>query len=100
MPTINEILLTNPTQNIAPKNKITPHEAQQNFANTLKNALEKVNEAQVISDQKTEALAKGEIDNLHDVMIASQKASILLQTTVEVQSKVIEAYKEIMRMQI
>jgi flagellar hook-basal body complex protein FliE len=80
--------------------KVTPFEAQQSFANALKNALNNVNEAQIVSDQKTEALARGEINNLHDVMIASQKASILLQTTVQIQNKVIDAYKEVMRMQI
>ncbi|TCT26776.1 flagellar hook-basal body complex protein FliE [Melghiribacillus thermohalophilus] len=80
--------------------KVTPHEAQQSFASQLKEALERVNDAQQESDQKTVALAQGKIDNLHDVMIAAQKASITLQTTVEIQNKAIEAYKEIMRMQI
>ncbi|WP_332308704.1 flagellar hook-basal body complex protein FliE [Halobacillus mangrovi] len=45
-------------------------------------------------------MARGEVDDLHNVMIASQKASITMQTTVEVQNKVIEAYKEMMRMQV
>jgi len=45
-------------------------------------------------------MALGENVELHDVMIASQKASITLQATMEVRNKVVEAYQEIMRMQV
>lgn len=82
------------------KQKVSPGEAHASFANQLKNAIDGVNQAQVESDQKTKALARGEIDDLHDVMITSQKAGITMKTTVEMQSKVVEAYKEIMRMQV
>ncbi|MDC3414140.1 flagellar hook-basal body complex protein FliE [Aquibacillus sp. 3ASR75-11] len=80
--------------------KVSPGKAQQEFAQSLKGAIEKLNEAQVVSDKKTQALAKGEITDLDDVMIAAQKASITLQTAVEVQRKAIDAYNEIMRMQV
>ncbi|HLR15454.1 MAG TPA: flagellar hook-basal body complex protein FliE [Bacillota bacterium] len=79
---------------------ITPGKAQSDFANALKEAIANVNEAQLISDQKTTKLAHVEINDLHDVMISAQKASITLETTVQVQKKVIDAYNEIMRMQI
>lgn len=79
---------------------ISPGNAQANFADTLVSAIENVNKSQLTSNQKTEAFAHGEIDNLHDVMIASQKASITLETSVQVQKKVIDAYNEIMRMQV
>ncbi|MEN2766453.1 flagellar hook-basal body complex protein FliE [Ornithinibacillus xuwenensis] len=93
--------LNNNVIGVTAKDKvITPGQAQSNFANALKNAINNVNELQNVSDQKTEALAKGEIDDLHDVMITAQKASITLQATVEIQSKVIDAYKEMMRMQV
>ncbi|HLR22194.1 MAG TPA: flagellar hook-basal body complex protein FliE, partial [Pseudogracilibacillus sp.] len=45
-------------------------------------------------------LAEGKIDNLHDVMISAQKANIKIETAVEVQQKALDAYNEIMRMQI
>lgn len=79
---------------------ITSGEAQKKFADSLNAAIDSVNDAQVASDKKTEALAKGQTDNLHDVMITAQKASITLETSVQVQRKVIDAYNEIMRMQI
>ncbi|WP_431189519.1 flagellar hook-basal body complex protein FliE [Aciduricibacillus chroicocephali] len=70
------------------------------FGQMLKSAIEKVNDAQTESDMKTEAFASGKIENLHDVMIASQKASIMMETAVQMQKKAIDAYNEIMRMQV
>ncbi|WP_181348765.1 flagellar hook-basal body complex protein FliE [Thalassobacillus sp. CUG 92003] len=80
--------------------KSTPAETHSQFAKSLKNAIDKVNESQIQSDQKTKALANGETNDLHDVMISAQKASVTLQTTVEMQRKAIDAYKEMMRMQV
>jgi flagellar hook-basal body complex protein FliE len=39
-------------------------------------------------------------DNLHQVMIASEKADIALQFTVQIRNKILEAYQEIMRMNV
>ncbi len=78
----------------------TPGEAQGQFASSLKNAIDTLNNYQVESDKKTQALANGEIDDLHDVMITAQKASITLNTAVEMQRKAIDAYNEVMRMQV
>ncbi len=80
--------------------KISPAQAQQNFGDLLKGAIDSVNESQKASDVATEKLIKGENIELHDVMIASQKASITLNATMEIRNKVVEAYQEIMRMQV
>ncbi|WP_419096475.1 flagellar hook-basal body complex protein FliE [Ureibacillus endophyticus] len=93
-----------PNQIVNEPNKIltqsTPYEAQQSFADTLKNAISSVNEQQINSDKLTEKLINGEDVQLHEVMIQSQKASITLNATMEVRNKVIEAYQEIMRMSV
>nr|MBO2506287.1 flagellar hook-basal body complex protein FliE [Bacilli bacterium] len=81
-------------------NNQTPMEAQKSFANTLKEAIDKVNDYQVQSDTLTNKLIQGENVELHDVMIAAQKANITLNATVEIRNKVIEAYQEIMRMTV
>ena len=44
--------------------------------------------------------ALGETENTHDLTIAMQKASTALQYTVTIRDKLLEAYKEIMQMQI
>lgn len=81
-------------------NTPTPAQAQKSFASVLKESLNQVNEAQNQSDVMTEKLAKGENVDLHQVMIASQKASITMSATLEIRNKVIEAYQEVMRMQV
>ena len=59
---------------------------QQSFANSLKEAIAKVND-QITSDKFTQKLIKGEDVELHEVMIASQKASITLNATIEVRNQ-------------
>ncbi|HJF31076.1 MAG TPA: flagellar hook-basal body complex protein FliE [Sporosarcina psychrophila] len=78
----------------------TPYEAQQTFGSFLKDAIQEVNNKQYESDVMTEKLVRGGDIELHDVMIASQKASIALNATMEVRNKVIEAYQEIIRMPV
>lgn len=70
------------------------------FSDTLKTAINDLNDVQVQSDIKTEMLVNGQIDDLHDVMITAQKASVSLNLAVQMQSKAIDAYNEMMRMQI
>ncbi|WP_232215895.1 flagellar hook-basal body complex protein FliE [Mesobacillus boroniphilus] len=78
----------------------TPYEAQKSFSSVLKQSIENLNKTQLQSDAMTGKLARGENVDLHQVMIASQKASITLQATMEVRNKVVEAYQEMMRMQV
>lgn len=101
---INSISLMNPTQITNQTNKLavqpTPYEAQKNFASFLNDAIQSVNNQQIQSDVLTQKLINGQDVDLHEVMIASQKASITLNATMEVRNKVIDAYQEIMRMSI
>ncbi|API93883.1 flagellar hook-basal body complex protein FliE [Virgibacillus sp. 6R] len=89
-----------PTTDAQNKANISPGEAQEKFASALKNAIDKVNDVQIASDKKTEAMANGKVTDLHDVMIAAQKSNIALEATVQIQSKAVEAYKEVMSMQV
>lgn len=70
------------------------------FVEMLKDTLQEVNNIQNKSDKQTNLFLHGKTDQLHEVMIAAQKASISLETTVHIQQKMIDAYNEIMRMQI
>ncbi|MCY8974223.1 flagellar hook-basal body complex protein FliE [Bacillus atrophaeus] len=73
---------------------------QTNFSELLKNSISSLNESQVQSDNFTNALAAGKDVNLDEVMIAAQKASISLTAATEFRNKAVEAYQEIMRMQM
>lgn len=70
------------------------------FSDILKSTLKEVNDLQILSSDMKKKMAVGEIDNLHDVAIIGEKANIALQATMAIRTKVIEAYKEIMRLQI
>ncbi|MGI6113377.1 MAG: flagellar hook-basal body complex protein FliE [Mahellales bacterium] len=70
------------------------------FEQLLTQGLEKVNQLQKESDSSNILLASGQIDSIHRVMIDAEKANIALQFTVQIRNKIIDAYNEIMRMQI
>lgn len=70
------------------------------FADMLKTAINNVNDLQINSDNLTNELAAGKTDNIHEVMIAGEKADLALQFTMQIRNKVLDAYTEIMRMQI
>lgn len=80
------------------ENNKTPHEIQQQFSHILSDVIQKINDTQIVSDRETEKLINGQTTNLHDVMIAAEKASVTLQVSLEIRNKVIEAYQEVMRM--
>jgi flagellar hook-basal body complex protein FliE len=59
-----------------------------------------VNQAQVSADRAAEQIAAGETKNLHGAMIKLEEADISLRLMVQVRNKAVEAYQEIMRMQV
>ncbi|SDB88592.1 flagellar hook-basal body complex protein FliE [Pelagirhabdus alkalitolerans] len=73
---------------------------QAQFADSLKDAINDLNESQIETEVKTEQLVNGEIDDLHDVMITAQKSSLSLNLATQVQGSVLDAYNEVMRMQV
>ena len=73
---------------------------QKSFSDTLKDAIGSVNQIQKASDRAAENLATGKTDNVADVMIATEKADIALRLMVQVRNKIIDAYQEVMKMQV
>lgn len=70
------------------------------FADTLKEAVNSVNTIQKQADVKAQELAVGKSQDVADVMITAEKADIALKLMVQVRNKIIEAYQEIMKMQV
>ena len=66
----------------------------------LQQGLAQVNALQSAADEAIWRLAAGQADNLHEVMIAVERASIALELTIAIRNKLVEAYQEIMRMQV
>jgi len=70
------------------------------FKDSLTSALRQVNELQLQAEDLSRALAAGQAADLHQVMLAAEKANLALQFTLQIRNKVIEAYQEIMRIQV
>lgn len=85
---------------LKPNLSMNDTKTKMNFSETLKQAIEQVNQSQIESDHMTEALATGKNVELHNVMITAQKASVTMSLAIEVRNKAIEAYQEMMRMQV
>jgi flagellar hook-basal body complex protein FliE len=75
-----------------------PQEPVRSFNDTLKSSLVKVNDLQSEKKVMIEEFASGKSQNVHELMIAMQKAGMAMQMTGAVRSKVMSAYKEIMQM--
>lgn len=80
------------------KQKLTDN--GESFGNMLKDAVNEVNKLQQEADQSTQQLAGGQGVDIHQTMIAVEKAEISFQMMMQVRNKIIAAYEEIMRMQI
>jgi flagellar hook-basal body complex protein FliE len=75
-------------------------QSQKTFGEFLQDSLGKVNSLQQEANVAMEKLASGESQNLHETLLAVEKADIAFRTMNQVRSKVIDAYREIMKMQI
>jgi flagellar hook-basal body complex protein FliE len=89
------------TLNSLTTNKNTDNkESSEKFSDILKGALNEANKLKIESDKLTEDYVVGKTDNIHEVMIASQKAEVSLMFVTEVRNRVMDAYQEFMRMQV
>lgn len=79
---------------------VSESDGAKSFADTLKDAVENVNQTQKEADVQMQKLATGKAESIPDVMIAAEKADIALRLMLQVRNKVIDAYQEIMKMQV
>ncbi len=80
-------------------NEVTPSsELINTFSTILQKHLKGVDESLSNANELTQQLATGEIDNIHSVMIAAQKASIALNFAIAMRDKIIRAYEDTLAM--
>ena len=80
-------------------NRTNAKEQWLQFADKFRTAVAEVDGLEKHSHKMTQDAVLGRVENLHDVMIAAEKARTAMNLTLEVRGKALEAYKEIMRMQ-
>ncbi len=68
------------------------------FTDVLQQALGQVEQDQAAANEAAVKLATGEITDVAQVMIASERANLSLNLALQVRNKLLEAYQEIMRM--
>ncbi len=70
------------------------------FADLLKQAMQEVNDAQAHAEGEARNLMVGDGTDMHSAILAVQKADVSFQMMMAVRSKLIDAYREVMRMQM
>lgn len=80
-------------------NKNETKAKDQGFADILKGFYQKTNKEIQAADRKIETFATGQPMDIHEVVIATEKADISLNLLIQIRNKLLEGYQEIMRMQ-
>jgi len=87
-------------QGIGSREIASPRKSEKSFSELVGGVLKEVNALQKEADQAIQDVVLGKEENLHQAVIALEKANLALELTVQVRNKVVEAYQEIMRMQV
>ncbi len=83
------------------KNEATKVEkSNTSFSEILKDSINKVSELEKDANQQAEKLATMESQDIHNTMIAVEKADLSFQLMMQIRNKIISAYEEIMRIQV
>ncbi|PIP43074.1 MAG: flagellar hook-basal body complex protein FliE [Deltaproteobacteria bacterium CG_4_10_14_3_um_filter_60_8] len=85
---------------VAGSTPATPSNSGAGFSEVLKQSIEAVNGALHEAEASAAGLASGQHANIHETMIALEKANISFRLMTKVQNKVIAAYQDIMRLQV
>ena len=70
------------------------------FGQALTNAISSLSDSQNAADDASVRMAAGDPIDLHEVMLSRETASLQFQLAVQVRNKLVEAYQDVMRMQV
>lgn len=68
------------------------------FKALLENSLKELNDVNAAADKTIEQIAQGEVKDMHQVMLAVEKANLTFSTMMQIRNKLLDAYKEVMQM--
>jgi flagellar hook-basal body complex protein FliE len=88
---------TAPTSVTSTPGVSSPHKVD---GNAFTNGLKQVEQSLAQADSLGQQLATGQLSDVHVYMAAASKANLAVQMTVALRDKAVEAYQEIMRMQV
>lgn len=99
LPPIGAVSPVFPSDLVAPASPARP-DAAATFGAMVSQGLSQVNEKLLGSQTDLQALATGDVQNLHQTMIRLEEARISFQLMVQVRGRLLEAYQDVMKMQI
>lgn len=70
------------------------------FQNVLESAIGRVEELRTTAGQSVERFLAGENEELHGTVLATQRAELAFELFLQLRNKVVQAYQEVMRMQM
>ena len=70
---------------------------QSNFKDFLKNCIDDVNKLQKEAEKTVGEVATGKVENIHEAMIAMQKADLSFKLMVEARDRIVKAYEEVIK---
>jgi len=74
--------------------------AEKSFRSALSDAIDEINKLQLKADEAISRVQLGSTGSIHEAIISIEKAGISFQTMMQVRNKILDAYQEIMRMQV
>ena len=98
--TIQNNTLPTSTQGSLPTTTQTPLSGPASFGQMLKGSLDRVNQLQTEADANITNLANGTQTDIHQTMIAVEKADVSFQLLMQIRNKLIAAYDKVMRMPV
>lgn len=81
-------------------NSVDKSKDASSFNDILNQAINNAKETEAADQAGTLALLSGQDNGIHTTMIESQKAELALNLALQIRNKVIDAYNEVMRMQL
>jgi flagellar hook-basal body complex protein FliE len=87
---------------LVPIDKTTPTDrvTAPGFSQMFESFIKGVDQKKKISARETQDLILGRSDNIHEAVVKSQEAGVAFNLMIEVRNKLVESYKELMRMQV
>ncbi|MGB9755916.1 MAG: flagellar hook-basal body complex protein FliE [Desulfurella sp.] len=95
---VDSLIPSNLTTQINDNNNKNDENAS--FADLLKKSINDVNNLQIAADTAIKEISTGKMDNIQDAVMAIEKADVSMRLLLEVKNKAVQAYNQIMNMQV
>jgi flagellar hook-basal body complex protein FliE len=93
--------LSSPVSMVQPVAPLSPAAVNESsFQSIFQNAIDQVKAPRQVAEQQIQAFLNGEQTDIHQVALSMQKADLTFELALELRNKVMQAYQEIMRMQV